>query len=145
VVRPFASGQQLALSLNPYHLGFSMWEHIVETRGIEKAREICREEDDFGFIRNYLDQELADKLDLFVYEERKDGETKIASRDVARHPRSNPGAEVQLRRACCGGAPAWAPMAAWTCATITCTMAAASIAAGRKGDGIRRRACGGAR
>jgi stage V sporulation protein R len=82
VVRPFASGQQLALSLNPYHLGFSLWEHIVETRGLEKAREICREEDDFGFIRNYLDQELADKLDLFVFEERKDGETKIASRDV---------------------------------------------------------------
>ena len=82
VVRPFARGQPLALALNPYPLGFSLWEHFVETRGLEKAREICREEDDFGFIRNYLDQELADKLDLFVYEERKDGETKIASRDL---------------------------------------------------------------
>jgi stage V sporulation protein R len=82
VVRPFASGQQLALSLNPYHLGFSLWEHIVDTQGLDKARQVCREEDDFGFIRNYLDQELADKLDLFVYEARKDGETKIASRDI---------------------------------------------------------------
>jgi stage V sporulation protein R len=82
VVRPYASGQQLALSLNPYHLGFSMWEHIVEKQGMEKARQIVREEDDFGFIRNYLDQELADKLDLFVYETRKDGETKIANRDI---------------------------------------------------------------
>jgi stage V sporulation protein R len=82
VVRPYASGQQLALSLNPYHLGFSMWENIIEKRGMEKAREIVREEDDFGFIRNYLDQELADKLDLFVYETRKDGETKIANRDI---------------------------------------------------------------
>jgi stage V sporulation protein R len=82
VVRPFASGEQLALSLNPYHLGFSLWEHIIEKYGMEKAREICREEDDFGFIRNYLDQELADKLDLFVYEARKDGDTKIASRDI---------------------------------------------------------------
>jgi stage V sporulation protein R len=82
VVRPYASGQQLSLSVNPYHLGFSMWEDIVERHGIDKAREIVRDEDDFGFIRNYLDQELADKLDLFVYETRKDGETRIANRDI---------------------------------------------------------------
>lgn len=82
VVRPFASGQQLALSLNPYHLGFSLWEHIIDKHGLERARQICREEDDFGFVRNYLDQELADRLDLFVYEARQDGDTKIASRDI---------------------------------------------------------------
>lgn len=82
VVRPFGSGQQLSLSVNPYHLGFSMWEHIIERDGIAKARAICREEDDFGFIRNYLDRDLADQLDLFVYETRKDGDTKIASRDL---------------------------------------------------------------
>jgi stage V sporulation protein R len=82
VVRPFGSGQQLSLSVNPYHLGFSMWEHLVEREGMERARQICREEDDFGFIRNYLDQDLADELDLFVYEMRKDGETKIANRDI---------------------------------------------------------------
>ena len=82
VVRPFGGGQQLSLSINPYHLGFSMWEHIIERDGMDKARQICREEDDFGFIRNYLDQELADKLDLFVYEVRKDGETRIANRDI---------------------------------------------------------------
>jgi stage V sporulation protein R len=82
VVRPYAGGQQLALSLNPYHLGFSMWEYIIEKHGMEKARAIVREEDDFGFIRNYLDQELADRLDLFVYEMRKDGETRIANRDI---------------------------------------------------------------
>jgi stage V sporulation protein R len=82
VVRPFAGEQQLALSVNPYHLGFSMWEHIVEKHGIDKAREVCREEDDFGFIRNYLDSELAERLDLFVYETRKDGETRVVSRDI---------------------------------------------------------------
>ncbi|HEV7814664.1 MAG TPA: SpoVR family protein, partial [Janthinobacterium sp.] len=82
VVRPFAGEHQLALSVNPYHLGFSMWENIIEKRGIAAARDICREEDDFGFIRNYLDQELADQLDLFVYESRKDGETRIANRDI---------------------------------------------------------------
>jgi stage V sporulation protein R len=82
VVRPFGSGQQLALSVNPYHLGFSMWEHIIGKHGMEKARAICREEDDFGFIRNYLDRELADELDLFVYETRKDGDTRILNRDI---------------------------------------------------------------
>ncbi|MFD2272504.1 SpoVR family protein [Undibacterium arcticum] len=61
VVRPYASGDQVALSINPYHLGFSMWEHIIETRGLAAARQICKEEDDFGFIRNYLDEDLAEK------------------------------------------------------------------------------------
>ena len=82
VVRPFASGQQLARSLNPYRPGFSLWQHIIDKHGLERARQICREEDDFGFVRNYLDQELADQLDLFVYEVRQDGDTKIASRDI---------------------------------------------------------------
>lgn len=82
VVRPFASGHQLALSLNPYHLGFSLWEHIIDKHGMARARQICREEDDFGFIRNYLDQEIADKLDLFVFEARRDGDTRITSRDI---------------------------------------------------------------
>jgi len=81
-VRPYAGDQQLALALNPYHLGFSMWEHIVEHKGLAAAREIMREEDDFGFIRNYLDEELAGRLDLFVHETRRDGETRIANRDI---------------------------------------------------------------
>jgi stage V sporulation protein R len=82
VVRPFAAEQQAALAVNPYHLGFSMWEHIVEKLGIEKARAIMREEDDFGFVRNYLEPELAEKLGLFVYQARQDGEVKIIERKV---------------------------------------------------------------
>src|SRR5207302_2461355 len=35
VVRPHASGDTLALSVNPYHLGFSIWEKIVDTQGLE--------------------------------------------------------------------------------------------------------------
>ena len=38
VVRPVAADQQVALAINPYHLGFSMWEHIVESDGLERAR-----------------------------------------------------------------------------------------------------------
>ena len=45
--------------VNPYHLGFSMWEKIIEQRGLDQARDIMREDDDFAFIRNYLDEELA--------------------------------------------------------------------------------------
>ncbi|HEX8013209.1 MAG TPA: SpoVR family protein, partial [Casimicrobiaceae bacterium] len=82
VVRPFAADRQLSLVVNPYHVGFSIWERIVKTQGIEAARRICSEEDDFGFIRNHLDRELAEELELFVYEMAADGETRIVSRDI---------------------------------------------------------------
>ena len=38
VVRPFASGEQTALAINPYHLGFTLWEHIVDKHGMDDAR-----------------------------------------------------------------------------------------------------------
>src|SRR2546423_3018680 len=82
VVRPFASGEQTALAVNPYHLGFILWEHIVEKQGLESAREVMRDEDDFGFIRNCLDRDLAEKAGLFVYEARPGGELRVASRDL---------------------------------------------------------------
>ncbi|MGE5650264.1 SpoVR family protein [Noviherbaspirillum sp. UKPF54] len=82
VVRPYAAERQLALAVNPYHLGFSMWEDIIEKQGLEAARRIVREEDDFGFIRNYLDRDLIEKLQLFVYEARDDGDIRIAKNDV---------------------------------------------------------------
>jgi stage V sporulation protein R len=82
VVRPYAADNQLALAINPYHLGFSMWEDLIEKKGLAAARQICKEEDDFGFIRNYLSAELADKLDLFVYETDHEGAIRIAERDI---------------------------------------------------------------
>jgi len=82
VVRPYAADKQLALAVNPYHLGFRIWERIVDKQGMEAARKIVRDEDDFGFIRNHLDRELAEELDLFVYEANQDGQIKIASRDI---------------------------------------------------------------
>jgi stage V sporulation protein R len=82
VVRPFAADNQLALAVNPYHLGFSIWEDLVERKGLAAARQICKEEDDFGFIRNYLTPELAEKLELFVYESYDDGGIRIADRDI---------------------------------------------------------------
>src|SRR5687767_750209 len=82
VVRPFASGEETALAINPYHLGFTLWEHIVEEHGLARARQVMREEDDFGFIRNYLDRGLAEKLDLFVFEVRQGDEIRVETRDL---------------------------------------------------------------
>ena len=82
VVRPYAAERQLALAVNPYHLGFSMWEDIIEKHGLEKARQIVKEEDDFGFIRNYLAKDLIEKLELFVYEARDDGDIRISANEV---------------------------------------------------------------
>jgi len=83
VVRPFASGQQTALAINPYYLGFNIWERIVEKHGLERAREVRRDEDDFGFIRNFLDEELAEQSGLFVYETRPGDEIRVATKDIS--------------------------------------------------------------
>lgn len=82
VVRPFAAEQQVALALNPYHLGFSIWEHVVERQGLERALEIRRDEDDFGFVRNFLDEALSSKLGLFVYSAKDNAEVKVTERNI---------------------------------------------------------------
>ena len=83
VVRPFAADEQTALALNPYHLGFALWENIVERHGLERAWAVCRDEDDFGFIRNHLDHDLAERIGLFAFIARDDGEIRVNSRDVS--------------------------------------------------------------
>ncbi len=71
--------------LNPYHLGLKIFEHIerrwdrptaeeAERFGRQKGRgraqifEVREFDMDTSFIRNYLTKELADELDLYVYE-----------------------------------------------------------------------------
>jgi stage V sporulation protein R len=82
VVRPIAADQQVALSVNPYHLGFSMWEKIVEAEGIDAARNIMQQDDDFGFIRNHLTRELAEELGLFRFSARSDGQVKVLEHEL---------------------------------------------------------------
>jgi stage V sporulation protein R len=82
VVRPVAADQQIALNINPYHLGFSMWEKIVEEKGLEAARRIMQEDDDFGFIRNYLTRDLAEELKMFRFNARSDGQIKVLDFDL---------------------------------------------------------------
>ena len=82
VVRPLGSGEQVAMSVNPYHVGFSIWEKIVERDGLEGARRIMREDDDFSFIRNHLTAEIATELKLFRYGATKGGATTVLETDL---------------------------------------------------------------
>ena len=82
VVRPIAAEQQVALSINPYHLGFVMWEKIVEQDGLAAARAIMEQDDDFAFVRNHLTRELAEELGMFRYSARSDGQIKVLEQDL---------------------------------------------------------------
>jgi stage V sporulation protein R len=82
VVRPTASGENVSLSTNPYHLGFSIWEHIVAERGLEGARKIMCEDDDFAFIRNHLTWDLAKELKLFHYKGPANGTLTVQETDL---------------------------------------------------------------
>lgn len=83
VVRPHAAGRNVSLAANPYHLGFCMWEKIIEEQGMERAFEIRAEDDDFSFIRNYLTEELAAELDLFEYVAKSDGTVEVVDNGIA--------------------------------------------------------------
>lgn len=77
VVSPHAGDKQVALRINPYHLGYVLWERLIAERGFTAAREIMQQEDDFGFIRNYLTAEIAAELDLFVYSASRAGAVRV--------------------------------------------------------------------
>jgi stage V sporulation protein R len=69
------------MNINPYFLGFTIlndvrnkWDKLhaegkSEINGLQKILEIVQEEDDISFLRNYLTQEIVDKLQMFVYKE----------------------------------------------------------------------------
>ncbi len=82
VVRPHAADKQASLSVNPYHLGFCMWESIIDNLGLKKALEIRAQDDDFSFVRNYLTEELAEELRLFQFKASKDGAVEVVDRDI---------------------------------------------------------------
>ena len=83
VVRPHASGERVALAINPYHLGFTLWELIVERDGMEAARRIMQQDDDFSFVRNHLTPEVAEKLEMFRYRAESNGSIKVVDTDIA--------------------------------------------------------------
>jgi stage V sporulation protein R len=65
VIRPHIGG------LNPYHVGFVIFQDIKEKYGMEEVL-IAREcANDVSFIRQYLTEELCEKLGLFTFSEKK--------------------------------------------------------------------------
>jgi stage V sporulation protein R len=82
VVRPYATSQERALAVNPYHLGFAIWERIIEEHGLARAFEVRAQDDDFGFVRNYLSEKLAEDLKLFRYAGERAGLVKIVESDI---------------------------------------------------------------
>jgi stage V sporulation protein R len=82
VVRPLASGERVALSINPYHLGFTLWEKIFERDGLDAARRIMQQDDDFSFVRNQLSTEVAEDLGLFRYRAESNGSVKVIEPDL---------------------------------------------------------------
>jgi stage V sporulation protein R len=82
VVRPIATGEQVALSVNPYHLGFTLWEDIVKKSGIDAARQIMCEDDDFSFLRNHLTHEVASEMGLFRYQRPQNGQVKVVAAEI---------------------------------------------------------------
>jgi len=82
VVRPHGGDRRVALQVNPYHLGYSMWEKLVEENGADHVRQIMKEDDDFSFVRNYLTAELADELQLFVFSAERNGEIRVTESNL---------------------------------------------------------------
>jgi stage V sporulation protein R len=82
VVRPIAAGEQIALSVNPYHLGFTLWEEIVKNSGVDAARQIMREDDDFSFLRNHLTRDIATEMGLFRFQRQQNGQVKVVAGDI---------------------------------------------------------------
>lgn len=61
VIRPFLG------SINPYYVGFKIFEDIEKRYGRDKIFEVRKIERDASFIRRYLTEELCRELNLFEY------------------------------------------------------------------------------
>jgi stage V sporulation protein R len=66
VVRPHL-GQ-----LNPYHLGFKLFEKIIEEKGFEEAMTLREVHNDITFLRFYLDEEFMREQNYFSYSPKKE-------------------------------------------------------------------------
>ena len=132
VVRPVATGEQVALTINPYHLGFTLWEEIVKNSGIEAARQVMREDDDFSFLRNHLTREIAAEMGLFRYQRQQNGPIRSSRRTSA-----------ICTKVCCSRNTTSARRASWSpkCATTArwcCSTTAGSTAGGSIAERARK-------
>jgi len=71
VIRPHLGG------INPYHLGFHLFQRIKERMGMDEcflAREV---HNDASFLRQYLTQEDCEDLNLFSYSRKRSGDVSV--------------------------------------------------------------------
>ena len=66
VVRPHLG------TLNPYHLGFKLFESLIEEKGFEEAKILREIHNDITFLRCYLDQQFMQNMNYFSYSFKKD-------------------------------------------------------------------------
>jgi len=66
VVRPHL-GQ-----VNPYHLGYKLFEKIIDEAGFEEALTVREVHNDITFLRFYVDEEFMQDMNYFSYSFKKD-------------------------------------------------------------------------
>ncbi|MBX5436212.1 MAG: SpoVR family protein [Alicyclobacillaceae bacterium] len=70
-------------ALNPYNVGLAIWRDIERRYGREMMFMVRECDSDTSFLRNYLNQDIVEECDLYIYERK--GETwVIAERDYRR-------------------------------------------------------------
>tara|TARA_R110001583_G_scaffold40370_3_gene129049 strand:+ start:882 stop:2246 length:1365 start_codon:yes stop_codon:yes gene_type:complete len=77
VVRPHIGG------VNPYHLGFYIFQKLEKEYGLEKCFEVREIHDDVSAIRLFLNEEDIRKLNFFSHQKQKNGDLVIS--EVADH------------------------------------------------------------
>ena len=79
VVRPHL-GQ-----INPYHLGYKLFEKIIDTHGFDEAKVIREVHNDITFLRFYLDQAFMEEMNYFSYSFKKKSK-RITIDDISDDP-----------------------------------------------------------
>jgi stage V sporulation protein R len=58
--------------VNPYHLGFKLFERLIEDKGFEEAKVLREIHNDITFLRCYIDQDFLEAMNYFSYSFKKD-------------------------------------------------------------------------
>jgi stage V sporulation protein R len=58
--------------INPYHLGYKLFEHLIENHGFDEAMVIRESHNDVTFLRCYADEEFLRKMNYFSYSFKKE-------------------------------------------------------------------------
>ena len=79
VVRPHVGG------VNPYHVGFYIFQKLERLYGIEKCFEVREIHDDVSAIRLFLDEEDFRELNMFAYERKKNDDWKTVRDEMIKN------------------------------------------------------------